>query len=430
MWKPFGRFHVGYCEAEWSCEEGQPVAGRLYYPAERPSGGAASWLPWRWRGVPWLWHRNYARGLGKFLFFRLNGWMYDVLEQAGGSSRGGQARGLIAFAWAAGKSQRLDLSPGAPLAPDAPSQLPLIIFSHGLGGNRFLYTIICSELASQGYVVLAVEHADGTACVARLPGGAWKFYAGLGDEAAQVAKTRVRVAEMRGALQMMRALHRGDRLAGLELAYGLDASAFLRGRLDMRCVAAAGHSYGGATITALVAEDPLYQCGVALDPWWYAVFPESKALTRFATRTPLLVMGSHDWNVPNAFGQGPPPAAAPVPPQQPPPQHVPNGDAHGGDGGEEPDDVVTGAEAAEAALPSGAPASGARPHAPGAAAAAPPLTGATQPSAGLARPLTAARRAALRAGVNQRYSPAVEVCEVEEVHALLGSEHIFIAKTW
>lgn len=47
-------------------------------------------------------------------------------------------QGLIAFAWAAGKSQRLDLSPGAPLAPDAPSQLPLIIFSHGLGGNRFL----------------------------------------------------------------------------------------------------------------------------------------------------------------------------------------------------------------------------------------------------------------------------------------------------
>lgn len=34
--------------------------------------------------------------------------------------------------------QRMDLAPGAPLAPDAPRHLPLIIFSHGLGGNRFL----------------------------------------------------------------------------------------------------------------------------------------------------------------------------------------------------------------------------------------------------------------------------------------------------
>ena len=35
-------------------------------------------------------------------------------------------------------SQRMDLAPGAPLARDAPRQLPLVLFSHGLGGNRFL----------------------------------------------------------------------------------------------------------------------------------------------------------------------------------------------------------------------------------------------------------------------------------------------------
>jgi len=32
----------------------------------------------------------------------------------------------------------MDLVPGTPLAPDAPQQLPLVVFSHGLGGNRFL----------------------------------------------------------------------------------------------------------------------------------------------------------------------------------------------------------------------------------------------------------------------------------------------------
>ena len=36
---------------------------------------------------------------------------------------------------------------------------PLVIFSHGLGGNRTQNTIIIEELASHGYVVIAIEHA-------------------------------------------------------------------------------------------------------------------------------------------------------------------------------------------------------------------------------------------------------------------------------
>lgn len=45
---------------------------------------------------------------------------------------------IVSLAWAVGKSQRMDLQPGAPLAADAPRSLPLVIFSHGLGGNRFM----------------------------------------------------------------------------------------------------------------------------------------------------------------------------------------------------------------------------------------------------------------------------------------------------
>lgn len=50
------------------------------------------------------------------------------------------------------------------------------------------YSLLCSELASQGYLVLALEHLDGSASVAKLPGGAgWRWYGGLGDEAAQAS---------------------------------------------------------------------------------------------------------------------------------------------------------------------------------------------------------------------------------------------------
>lgn len=36
-------------------------------------------------------------------------------------------------------------------------------------------------------------------------------------------------------------LSAGDRVPGVELSYGLEAPSFLRGRLDLRCAAAAGH---------------------------------------------------------------------------------------------------------------------------------------------------------------------------------------------
>lgn len=41
---------------------------------------------------------------------------------------------------------------------DNNEKFPLIILSHGLGGNRTTYTTICSDLASHGYIVAAMEH--------------------------------------------------------------------------------------------------------------------------------------------------------------------------------------------------------------------------------------------------------------------------------
>ena len=47
------------------------------------------------------------------------------------------------------------------------NKYPIVFFSHGLFGSLEIYSFICAKIASLGYIVVSLEHEDGTALFAR-----------------------------------------------------------------------------------------------------------------------------------------------------------------------------------------------------------------------------------------------------------------------
>ena len=81
-------------------------------------------------------------------------------------------------------------------------------------------------------------------------------------------RCRYRMIELQTAYSLLVAMHKGHAIPGLSLSDNLDASSAFARRLAMGSACLMGHSYGGASVTALAAEDARFKCSIALDPWW------------------------------------------------------------------------------------------------------------------------------------------------------------------
>lgn len=196
---------------------------------------------------------------------------------------------------------RVELPWQADAAP-AGSKLPLVLFSHGLGGSLGAYVSVCHDIAATGRVVVAIEHADGSATSAyvgsertRIPYKRVRSSFSSDDEFhMRNDQLRQRVAEFGDVLDDMRKLSKGEGQLQTPLSpYGSsDVRIDLKGLIDPEApIMVAGHSFGACTALAFASagNDVDVEAVIALDPWLYPMGPKRTATADMGNARVLFV---------------------------------------------------------------------------------------------------------------------------------------------
>ncbi|WP_319462761.1 hypothetical protein [Micromonospora sp. RTP1Z1] len=150
---------------------------------------------------------------------------------------------------------------------------PVVLFSPGSGSSRSLYTTMVEDLASQGFVVVAIDHPYDADAV-EFPGGRLVLRNQPPDsDQTNAAAVAVRADDTKFVLNELSMLH-----------------GRLRGTMNLHRVGMFGHSMGGATTAAAMRTDPRIAAGVDLDGTLYGPVVDA-GLSR-----PFLLMSSagHD----------------------------------------------------------------------------------------------------------------------------------------
>lgn len=237
--KPTGKYEIGtltyevtdpYTKAIYSenTDKNRRIKIQIWYPAENTKG--YSRVPWLEDGVP------VAKGVSKVM-------------------------GLPHFLLTHTALVKSNSYKGAPIK-EIQEKYPVVIVSHGWTGFRNLHTDVEEMLASNGYVVIGIDHTFGSAAVVfedrevnyfnqkALPNGDVPNFLDYGN-------TLIKTYERDIILTL-------DKVEQFQL--GKDESIF-KGKLDTSNVGLLGHSTGGGASVLAALRDERVKAVMGLDAW-------------------------------------------------------------------------------------------------------------------------------------------------------------------
>jgi platelet-activating factor acetylhydrolase len=171
-----------------------------------------------------------------------------------------------------------------------------MVFSHGIAGNRTMYSTICGEMASYGMVVCAIEHRDhsGSYSYTTSDPKEVKYVFMPKDQTVEgfrVPQLKVRVEEVELAWEFIKELNEGkfpeDTVVLNEKSPDYVPNSTLepfKNQLDLDNPIITGHSFGGATVLEYLTKNEVnhpYKCAVVFDPW-------AEIITLNPIKTPIL----------------------------------------------------------------------------------------------------------------------------------------------
>lgn len=234
--------------------EGAPptVAFRIFYPCVAPSTSEAD-RPVRWIARP---QRLNVAALIRFL---------------GISERKASALSYITqwFYWININAHR-----NAPMhdAPTSNGRWPVTFFSHGLAGCRNAYSYLCGDMASNGMIVVAMDHRDGSSPVQyvratdktegySVPANKISHEAGEEVYEARDEQLRIRLWEISLIYEALMKMDAGEAIENLDENISLSRRGRVEvlqrfaGMMDIRRpgkVSWSGHSFGACTMVQCV----------------------------------------------------------------------------------------------------------------------------------------------------------------------------------
>jgi platelet-activating factor acetylhydrolase len=195
-------------------------------------------------------------------------------------------------------------------------KFPVVVFSHGTASTRTGYSHFCGELASRGFVVVAIEHRDGSGPGSLvMNGNTAKDVPYLNENMLSPRPTTPRLREMQlamrqaevaEAVKILRRINEGNG-ANVQYLNTRSEGETLRGwknRLDFTRMTIAGHSFGATLALQMLKGGPTHDLpfngGIMLDP--------GKASGPLNTEisVPILVVHSQAWSSKHTIFHGKP----------------------------------------------------------------------------------------------------------------------------